>query len=299
MPRWASPARRARATRRWRWRTTTPPWPCSRRRRCRGRRRTPPSRWSATGWGRPGCRCSRSATTPRCAAGRTDGLVAELDALTAQHPFHERFLAQFMLALAAAGQQSRALEVYRSARVRLDEELGVQPSEQLRRAQQLVLAGEGLGDDDGAAGAGGRPHGIRPAGAAHAAPATDPAGRPRRRAGRGGGGGRGVGPPGRRGGRDRADRGGQVGAGAGGRALAAGEVPRRCALPRRRERPVRRRGGHGAGDVPAAARHHPGIRSGRTGVAGRAVPLAARRAAGARGGRQPRDGRLGRPGATT
>ena len=86
-------------------------------------------------------------------SGHTDGLVAELDALTAQHPFHERFLAQFMLALAAAGQQSRALEVYRSARMRLDEELGVQPSEQLRRAQQLVLAGEGLGDDEGAAGA--------------------------------------------------------------------------------------------------------------------------------------------------
>ena len=44
---------------------------------------------------------------------------------------------------------------------------------------------------------------------------------------------------------------------------------------------------------------HPGIRSGRAGVAGRAVPLAARRSAGAGGGRQPRDGRLGRPGATT
>ncbi|MFL6175334.1 MAG: AfsR/SARP family transcriptional regulator [Ornithinibacter sp.] len=74
-------------------------------------------------------------------AGRTEGLVAELDALTAQHPFHEGFVAQLMLALAAAGQQSRALEVYRTTRERLDEELGVQPSEPLRRAQQLVLTG--------------------------------------------------------------------------------------------------------------------------------------------------------------
>ena len=78
-------------------------------------------------------------------SGRIDGLVAELDALTATHPFHEGFIAQFMLALAAAGQQSRALEVYRSARVRLDEELGVRPSEPLRRAQHLVLTGAGLG----------------------------------------------------------------------------------------------------------------------------------------------------------
>ena len=77
----------------------------------------------------------------RC--GRTEGLVAELDALTAQHPFHEGFVAQLMLALAAAGQQSRALEVYRATRERLDEELGVQPSEPLRRAQQLVLTGAG------------------------------------------------------------------------------------------------------------------------------------------------------------
>ena len=77
----------------------------------------------------------------RC--GRTEGLVAELDALTAQHPFHEGFVAQLMLALAAAGQQSRALEVYRATRERLDDELGVQPSEPLRRAQQLVLTGAG------------------------------------------------------------------------------------------------------------------------------------------------------------
>jgi DNA-binding SARP family transcriptional activator/tetratricopeptide (TPR) repeat protein len=77
-------------------------------------------------------------------SGRTEGLVAELDALTAQHPFHEGFVAQLMLALAAAGQQSRALEVYRATHERLDDELGVQPSEPLRRAQQLVLAGTEL-----------------------------------------------------------------------------------------------------------------------------------------------------------
>lgn len=83
----------------------------------------------------------RNEAALRC--GRTEGLVAELDALTTQHPFHEGFVAQLMLALAATGQQSRALEVYRATRDRLDEELGVQPSEPLRRAQQLVLTGAG------------------------------------------------------------------------------------------------------------------------------------------------------------
>ncbi|MBM6405951.1 hypothetical protein JQN72_17045 [Phycicoccus sp. CSK15P-2] len=75
-------------------------------------------------------------------AGALDGLVAELDALTAQHPYHEGFIAQFMLALAASGQQSRALEVFRAARTRLDEELGVRPSDQLTEAQRVVLSGE-------------------------------------------------------------------------------------------------------------------------------------------------------------
>ncbi|HWO52478.1 MAG TPA: BTAD domain-containing putative transcriptional regulator, partial [Ornithinibacter sp.] len=108
-------------------------------------------------------------------SGQRDGLVAELDALTATHPFHEGFIAQFMLALAAAGQQSRALEVYRAARVRLDEELGVQPSETLRRAQHLVLTGAGLGaagllaeggvEDAGATGGAGGARGTPAAGA--------------------------------------------------------------------------------------------------------------------------------------
>ncbi|WP_299442838.1 AfsR/SARP family transcriptional regulator [uncultured Phycicoccus sp.] len=77
-------------------------------------------------------------------AGSLDGLVAELDALTARHPYHEGFTALFMLALAASGQQSRALEVFQDTRTRLDEELGVRPSDQLHEAQRLVLAGATL-----------------------------------------------------------------------------------------------------------------------------------------------------------
>ncbi|NHI20317.1 AfsR/SARP family transcriptional regulator [Phycicoccus endophyticus] len=75
-------------------------------------------------------------------AGALDGLVAELAALTARHPLHEGFVALSMLALAATGRQGRALEVFQEARARLDDELGVRPSERLVEAQRVVLAGE-------------------------------------------------------------------------------------------------------------------------------------------------------------
>ncbi|MDF2146435.1 BTAD domain-containing putative transcriptional regulator [Knoellia sp. p5-6-4] len=74
--------------------------------------------------------------------GRLDGLVAELAALTNRHPYNETFLAQFVLALAACGQQAKALEVYRTAYHRLDDELGVEPSPRLQEAHRRVLSGE-------------------------------------------------------------------------------------------------------------------------------------------------------------
>ncbi len=77
-------------------------------------------------------------------AGALDGLVADLDALSARHPYHEGFIALFVLALAATGQQSRALEVFATARARLDDELGVRPSDQLVEAQRIVLSGESV-----------------------------------------------------------------------------------------------------------------------------------------------------------
>ncbi len=78
-------------------------------------------------------------------SGALDGLVAELDALCARHPYHEGFVALFMLALAATGQQGRALEVFQEARSRLDDELGVRPSDQLAEAQRIVLSGVPVG----------------------------------------------------------------------------------------------------------------------------------------------------------
>ena len=61
------------------------------------------------------------------AAGRHAEVIGTLEALLAEHPLHERFHAQRMLALYRAGRQSEALEAYRHARETLTEEIGIEP----------------------------------------------------------------------------------------------------------------------------------------------------------------------------
>src|SRR5262252_4986049 len=61
------------------------------------------------------------------ACGRHDAVVAELEALTAEHSYREKFLEQRLLALYRCGRQAEALEVYRNAREVLAEELGLDP----------------------------------------------------------------------------------------------------------------------------------------------------------------------------
>ncbi|WRZ87676.1 AfsR/SARP family transcriptional regulator [Streptomyces sp. NBC_01007] len=72
--------------------------------------------------------------------GRHAELIAELMELTARHPQHEGLHSQAMLALYRSGRQASALEVYRKLRMRLIEELGVEPSPQLQRMHQAMLA---------------------------------------------------------------------------------------------------------------------------------------------------------------
>jgi len=73
------------------------------------------------------------------ASGRHDAVVAELEALTAEHPYHERFLEQRVLALYRCGRQADALEVYREARRTLSEDLGLEPSRALQELERAVL----------------------------------------------------------------------------------------------------------------------------------------------------------------
>ena len=68
-------------------------------------------------------------------------LVAELEALTAEHPLRERLGALRVRALHAAGRQAEALAVYEEFRHRLADELGVDPSPALRDAHLAVLRG--------------------------------------------------------------------------------------------------------------------------------------------------------------
>jgi YVTN family beta-propeller protein len=66
-------------------------------------------------------------------------VVAELEGLVAEHPTRERFRAQLMLALYRSGRQADALEVYRQGTRALMDELGLEPSPQLRDLQQKIL----------------------------------------------------------------------------------------------------------------------------------------------------------------
>jgi DNA-binding SARP family transcriptional activator len=69
-------------------------------------------------------------------------VVAELSALASEHPYRERGHALLMRALAAGGRQAEALAVYTAVRERLDEELGIEPGEDLRAAHLAVLRQE-------------------------------------------------------------------------------------------------------------------------------------------------------------
>jgi DNA-binding SARP family transcriptional activator/ABC-type transport system substrate-binding protein/streptogramin lyase len=71
--------------------------------------------------------------------GRHDTLVAELEGLIANHGLRERLRGQLMLALYRSGRHAEALRVYADARRRLIEDLGMEPSRQLRELEQAML----------------------------------------------------------------------------------------------------------------------------------------------------------------
>jgi predicted ATPase/DNA-binding SARP family transcriptional activator len=76
------------------------------------------------------------------ATGGDGTLIAELEALVAEHPLRERMHAQLVRALAAEGRQADALAAFERLRTRLADELGIDPSEELRALQLAVLRGE-------------------------------------------------------------------------------------------------------------------------------------------------------------
>jgi DNA-binding SARP family transcriptional activator/type II secretory pathway predicted ATPase ExeA len=71
--------------------------------------------------------------------GRDAQLIGELEALLAADPLRERVAAQLMLALYRSGRQAEALEVYQRTRVKLAEQLGLEPGPRLTELQAEIL----------------------------------------------------------------------------------------------------------------------------------------------------------------
>lgn len=76
----------------------------------------------------------------RMAAGDHHAVIPDLTVHIEAHPLRERPHTQLMLALYRAGRSSEALAVYQETRRVMIQELGIEPSAQLRRLQQAVLA---------------------------------------------------------------------------------------------------------------------------------------------------------------
>ncbi|MGZ5353982.1 MAG: extracellular solute-binding protein [Actinomycetota bacterium] len=72
-------------------------------------------------------------------AGRHGDVIGELEVLTREHPLRERLWASLMLGLYRSGRQADALAAFGRARETLADELGVDPSAELRALHERIL----------------------------------------------------------------------------------------------------------------------------------------------------------------
>jgi predicted ATPase/DNA-binding SARP family transcriptional activator len=91
------------------------------------------------------------------ALGRDTALIGELEQLVVAHPLREHLRAQLMLALSRSGRQAEALRAFQSAREVLGEELGLEPSAELRALESAIIQ-----QDDAVVGREGAPTSGRP-----------------------------------------------------------------------------------------------------------------------------------------
>ncbi len=76
--------------------------------------------------------------------GRHSEMIPELSELVESPSLNERVCEQLMVALYRSGRQIEALDVFRRMRVRLDRDLGVEPSPTLRKYEQAILTHHAL-----------------------------------------------------------------------------------------------------------------------------------------------------------
>lgn len=74
------------------------------------------------------------------ALGEHSDAIPKLKTLVTKHPYRERLRGQLMVALYRTGRQAEALEVFAAARRTLVDDLGIEPSAELRELHQRVLA---------------------------------------------------------------------------------------------------------------------------------------------------------------
>jgi DNA-binding SARP family transcriptional activator len=78
------------------------------------------------------------------ACGRASFVIAELEALTTEHPYREQLWAQLITAYYLADRQSDALAAYRRVKTTLADDLGIDPGQTLRDLNERILRQEQL-----------------------------------------------------------------------------------------------------------------------------------------------------------
>ncbi len=71
--------------------------------------------------------------------GEHSSTIPDLEKLVAEHPLRERLVALLMEALAGSGRQAEALRAYRSLELRLADDIGLEPSVELRLLEERIL----------------------------------------------------------------------------------------------------------------------------------------------------------------
>ena len=84
--------------------------------------------------------CREERIDAELALGRHATLVGELEALVLEHPLRERMRSQLILALYRSGRHPEALAQYQATRRMLADELGLEPSPELRELERMILS---------------------------------------------------------------------------------------------------------------------------------------------------------------